>query len=574
MPGRQSGNNAEKKIGESSRYRFLHPAFWSLQSKFLFGTAIILLVFCLAGTLIIYFHQKRELEAQALEKSELIMAAVAASRQYVIEVLRPVMFELVGEEHFVLEAMSSSYVGRAVMDRFSPALPEVYYRRASLNARNPDYEVNEMELGMLEYFRANPDEKIWQGIAEVNERTEFKRFEPVTFTRGCLQCHGRPEDAPRELIEMYGSEGGFGRAEGEIGGVVSVGIPVQAALGEIRERAISVFMVVFLALSLIFISMGILFNRVVITSLKDLLREFQEASGVSPLQARNELDRLGSGINTVMQELHASREKLQNWNITLEEETARIRKELEKAQAAAIHNEKMAALGRMTANITHAIRNPLTAMGGFARRIEAVAGSEREQKYARIILKEMYRLERILRDLVVFSQERCCTLPFKPGDLDKVVRRSLKPYHDQLKEQDVQVYMDIPADLPIVPMDEDKIEMVLENLLDNALHVMQHGGEIKISASVFSGEKERDTVKLSVADNGPGVPGNIMAVLFEPFSTTKEHALGSGLGLPLCRKIMEEHGGRIEAENLPGRGAVFHLYFPVQGKEDSNSDKT
>ena len=569
MRGRQSGNNTEKFPVESSRYRFLQPSSWSLQSKFLFGTAMILLVFCLAGTLVIYFHQKRELEAQALEKSELVMAAVASSRQYVIEELRPVMFELVGDEHFVLQAMSSSYVGRAFMDRFSPALPEVYYRRTSLNARNPAYEVNEMELGMLEYFRANPDEKIWQGIAEVNERKEFKRFEPVIFTRGCLQCHGRPEDAPWELVEMYGPTGGFGRTEGEIGGVVSVGIPVQAALGEIRERAIYVFMVVFLALSLIFISMGILFNRVVITSLKDLLGEFQEASGVSPLRARNELDRLGSGFNAVMQELHASREKLQNWNRTLEEEIARARKELESAQTAAIYNEKMAALGRMTANITHAIRNPLTAMGGFARRIEAVAGSEREQNYARIILKEMYRLEKILRDLVVFSRDRCCAMPFKPEDLDKVVRRSLKPYHDQLKEQDVQVHLDIPADLPPVPMDEDMIGMVLENLLDNALHAMPHGGEIKISATLLNREIERKTVKLSLADTGPGVPGHIMAVLFEPFSTTKEHSLGSGLGLPLCRKIMEEHGGRIEAENLPGRGAVFHLYFPVRGKEDT-----
>ena len=564
MRGKPANNHQLENFSTGSEAVNRQPESWGLQSKFLLSMAAILLLFCLVASFVIYFHQKRELEAQALARSELVMAAVEASRQYVIEELRPAMFELMGDEHFVREAMSSSYVGRAVMDRLSPALPDIYYRRVSRNARNPKYETTDMEGEMLEYFRANPDQVEWQGIVEVEGRAEFKRFKPVIFDQSCMQCHGRPEDAPRELVEMYGATGGFGRSEGEIGGLVSVGIPVQAALVQIRERAVSIFLAVFLALSLIFVAMGLLFNRIVVTSLKGLLRDFQEAAGSSSGDtSQDELRRLGSDFNTVMQELHVSREKLQNWQRILEEEISRTRQELESAQEQLIHNEKMAALGRMTANVTHAIRNPLTAMGGFARRIEAVAGDEQERKYARIILKEMYRLEKILRDLVVFSQDKCCTLPFESRALDQLLRKVLENYKDKFREHDIQVRTDFPDGLPGAIIDEDKFRVLLENLLDNALEAMPRSGEINISAAVVTGDRGEEMVRVSLSDTGPGIPGKIMDVLFEPFSTTKDHSQSSGLGLPLCRKIMEEHGGRIEAENLPERGTAIHLYFPA-----------
>jgi signal transduction histidine kinase len=557
-------NDSKENIAYFHRLSRLKTVSWSLQTKFLFSMALILLFCCLAGTFIIYSHQKNELEVQAMAKSELVMAAVDASRQYVIDELRPTMFKLMGEDHFVREAMSSSYVGRAVMDRFSPALPDIIYRRVSQNARNPKYEVDYTELGMLEYFRSNPSETEWQGIIQVDGQAMFKRFKPVIFELQCLHCHGRPEDAPLELIKMYGSEGGFGRVQGQVGGLVSVGIPVHAALAKLKEKAVSGFLLVFTALSVIFLSMGFIFNRMVVTSLKDLLKDFQDMAGISGASSsRNEFSRLGAGFNTIMEELHASREKLENWNKILEEEVSRTRQELESAQKQLIYNEKMAALGRMTANITHAIRNPLTAMGGFARRIESLAQNDQERKYARIILKEMYRLEKILKDIVVFSQDKCCTQPFEPKNMEQVLKKVLNHYHEQFQERKVRVRMDLSTDLPLVLMDEDKVCLLLENLVENSLEAMTAGGEIFITLTEETGENEQRLVKLSLADTGPGVPEKIMPFLFEPFSTSKDQTLGSGLGLPICRKIIEEHGGWINAENLPEQGAVFYLYFPA-----------
>ncbi|WP_291320396.1 DUF3365 domain-containing protein [Desulfonatronospira sp.] len=525
--------------------------------------AMILLVSCLVAAFVIYLHQKRELEAQALARSELVMAGVEASRQYVSEELRPMMYELMGEDHFVREAMSTSYVGRAVMDRFAPQLPGVRYRRVALNARNPEYEANPIEQDMIDYFRANPEETDWQGIVDHDGYAHFQRFKPVTFEQECLHCHGRAEDAPGELLEMYGSERGFGRDQGEIAGVISVDMPVQEALSQVKERAVSVFAVVFVALSIIFAAMGVLFNRMVVTSLRGLLKDFQKASGTQPGDhGRDELGRLGAGFDRVMQELHDSRAKLQDWNRTLEEEIARVRQDLENTQERLVHNEKMAALGRLTANVTHAIRNPMTAMGGFARRLEDVAQNDKERKYAGIILKEMRRLEEILNDIVVFSQDRCCTA-FELQQPREVIQENLEKHRDQLTGQNIKAYLDIESDLPRIPMDREKIHLILDNLISNSMHAMPQGGEISLTAGTTTAESGQGLVRISLTDTGPGLPEQVLEVLFEPFTTTKEHSLGTGLGLPLCKKIMEEHDGWIEGENLPDKGAAFYLYFPL-----------
>lgn len=554
---------------EKSWISYINPANWSLQNKFLLGMAFIMLVCCLVAAFVIYFHQKRELQIQALARSELVMAGVEASRQYVREELRPKMYELMGEEYFVREAMSTSYVGRAVMDRFAPELHDTRYRRVALNARNPEYEADIIEQDMINYFRDNPGETEWQGIVEHNGYAHFQSFKPVTFEQECLHCHGRPEDAPGELLEMYGSEHGFGRSQGEIAGVTSVNMPVQEALSQVKERAVSVFVVVFAALFLIFAAMGVLFNRMVVTSLRGLLKDFQESSGTQTGEhTRDELGRLGAGFDRVMEELHTSRAKLQDWNRTLEEEISRIKQDLENTQKRLVYNEKMAALGRLTANVTHAIRNPLTAMGGFARRMESVAQNEKERRYAGIILKEMRRLEEILNDIVLFSQDRCCKV-FEPHSLQEVFQEMLEKFRDQFKEQGIKTSLDFPADLPRIFMDREKVLLLLENLLSNSMHAMPHGGEVQIAADNLTGENGQSLVRISLSDTGPGLPEHVLAVLFEPFTTTKDHSLGTGLGLPLCRKIMEEHGGWIKGENLSGKGAAFHLYFPVNRKKQA-----
>jgi len=530
-----------------------------LQTKFLIGTSLILLICCLVGAFLIYFYERQQLEEQAYAKSELVMSAVEASRNYVREELRPVMFELLGDEHFVREAMSTSYVGRAVMDRLSPALPDLEYRRTSINARNPLYEANDTELAMIEYFRQNPGVTDWHGIVKIDGYPVFSRFKPVVFEQDCLRCHGDPAHAPMELIQLYGDKGGFWRSAGELAGLVSVGISVDNALAQVQKKAISGFLAVFATLLFIFVSLGILFNRMVVLNLRNLLLSFQDATGqIQPSPARDELGLLGISFNTMLEELNASRVRLQQWNLTLEQAINRIRHELEKAQEQLVYNEKMAALGRMTANITHAIRNPLTAAGGFARRLEKVAQGELECKYARIILAELIRLEKLLKDVLIFSQD---SLPMGPKQsLGPVIQNALDRYGQKFEAQKIEVQVSVSSQLPNILMNPSQIDIVLNNLLENVLDALPQGGRLTVGADTVEREG-RQWVEMVVADNGPGVPEALMDVLFEPFATGK--SLGSGLGLPICKKIVEDHGGYIQVKSAPGQGASFHLFFPV-----------
>ncbi|SDB08548.1 Signal transduction histidine kinase [Desulfonatronum thiosulfatophilum] len=529
-----------------------------LQTKFLIGTSLILLFFCLGGALGLYVYERRQLMDKAYAESELFMSAVEASRAYVREELRPVMFELLGDDYFLREAMSTSYVARAFADRLSPALPHIEYRRTSINARNPKYESREFEVEMIAYFREHPGEREWQGIMDVVEQPEYRRFKPVYFRQECLRCHGDPAHAPPELIETYGSVGGFGRSAGELAGVISVGIPVDTALSQLKERAVSGFLIIFATLFFIFIALGVLFNKLVVSSLRDLLVSFQKSSGRQQEEPpQDELSLLGVSFNSMVEELHASREKLQSWNATLELEVDRVRQQLETAQEQLVHTEKMAALGRMTTNVTHAIRNPLTAAGGFARRLETVAQSEQERRYAGIILAELHRLERMLKELLIFARDRA---PLSAGQsLADVLQGVLDRYRSQIGARGIDMHVSI-SPLPLISMNAEQIAIVLNQLLDNALEALPDGGRLSVSAQAVVKENRR-WMELVVADNGPGVSEDMADVLFEPFTTGKD--LGSGLGLPICKKIIEEHGGFIQFYSKPGQGARFHLFFPV-----------
>jgi len=188
--------------GDEKKYR-LKPD--TLQAKFLLGLAFILFCFCVIAATLIYGLERRALENEAFHRTEVVMVAFEASRRYVREVLRPKMYEILPPDEFVLEAMSTSFVSRLIMERFHEVLPDFSYRRVAVNARNPDFEANELESGLINYFREHPEERNWQGIVQQEGKPYFMRFQPVRFEQSCLYCHGRPEDAPTAVLDLYGS---------------------------------------------------------------------------------------------------------------------------------------------------------------------------------------------------------------------------------------------------------------------------------------------------------------------------------------------------------------------------------
>ncbi|MGB3210324.1 MAG: DUF3365 domain-containing protein [Desulforhopalus sp.] len=291
-----------------------------LQTKFLLGLAAILIFFSAIASTTIYFFQKKSLEDDAYQKTELVMTAMAANRSYVREILRPKMYARLGPDEFVLEGMSSSYISRNVMERFNESLHDFIYRRVAVNARNPDYEANEREVEMIHYFAENPAVEEWQGIIEKDKHRYFMRYRPVYSEQSCNHCHGKPEEAPKEIIDLYGDERGFYREVGNVYGVISVGLPVDLNLMKIKEIAITVFAGVLPSILFLYAIISVFFNKVIAQNLNNLLNIFrtslQDEARVPTYTGSDPVDEIGE-LTKVAQhmadDLQYNREQLEGY---------------------------------------------------------------------------------------------------------------------------------------------------------------------------------------------------------------------------------------------------------------------
>jgi two-component system NtrC family sensor kinase len=339
----------------------------SLQRKFLLGVGIIFLGFCLIIALVLYSREKSLLEEAAHEKAEMVMAETEATRSYVREVLRPKMYEVLGQDAFLLEAMSTSYVSRGVTDRMKETLPEYQIRRVALHARNPASDPQPFEVKLINFFAANPHLQSWQGIVQIGGQSSFVHSRPVYFTQGCMHCHGDPAEAPPALLKLYGRERGFGYKPGDIAGVTAVSIPVDIALAKIKERAISIFGLSLFGLSLLYVGIVFFFNRVVIHSLKDLLdifrhglRDEKALELLTEAKAKDEIGELTAAAQVMVGHLHDTRQQLEEYAGNLEIMVSQRTEALEASQRQlqekiAARNQELHTLNTIAELITRAV---------------------------------------------------------------------------------------------------------------------------------------------------------------------------------------------------------------------------
>lgn len=232
--------------------------------------------------------------------------------------------------------------------------------------------------------------------------------------------------------------------------------------------------------------------------------------------------------------------------------------DLRETQERLIQGEKLAVLGEMAASVTHELRNPLVAIGGFAQRLSRVAVGGREKEYADIIAREVQRMEAMLSNILDFSKKEM--LCFGECQLQQVIEEALSLEYDALLRGSVRLVTEIPESVPVIQGDEQKLRQVMINLIANARQAMSAGGvlTLRVYPTTLRGDA---AVTIEVEDTGGGIPVEILRNIFNPFFTTKER--GTGLGLPISHRIVEQHRGRIEVKNRD-QGAVFILRLPVR----------
>ncbi|HDQ41587.1 MAG TPA: two-component sensor histidine kinase [Desulfonatronum sp.] len=229
-------------------------------------------------------------------------------------------------------------------------------------------------------------------------------------------------------------------------------------------------------------------------------------------------------------------------------------------------SERFAAIGEAAAHLSHEIKNPLMLIGGFAQQILRTLpeGDQRCEKL-RIITEEAKRLEAMLMEVRDFTR------PLKPkksiANLNDTIREVTALLQESIQSQHIRLSLQLAADLPSCSFDADQIKQVLLNLTKNALEAMPKGGELTISSQVHNNHAH-----ISVADTGEGISPDKIKRLFHPFFTTKQK--GTGLGLAVSYKIIQDHDGDITVQSRKGKGSRFLISLPMDAKPTSNAAET
>ena len=225
-----------------------------------------------------------------------------------------------------------------------------------------------------------------------------------------------------------------------------------------------------------------------------------------------------------------------------------------------IQSEKLASLGQFVAGIAHEMNNPLTAITVYADYLRTAfrkgplapdAGEKLEE-----IAFAGERIQGFVQSLLGFARPTANTP--RALDINALVTASMRLCHYDLKKGAVEVSTNYGERLPWIAGVEGELQQVFINLFTNAAQALpENGGHLRITTT-----PEGDGVRVTVADNGSGIPGDVLPRIFEPFFSTKQEGKGTGLGLSIVKRIIEEHRGRIAVESVPGAGTTFTIDLP------------
>ena len=630
-----------------------------LSTKFTIAVSLILLIFCVVFSFLLYHHLKNRVIEDANERTLIILTNIAAVGDYIKNTLRPRMFEILPhldkKDEFIVEAMSTTHVTQEVMRRFNADLKDYIYKRVSDNPLNPKNRADSIHSGMISYFQKERERKTWNGIINIKGEAFLVRARPITADTGCLTCHGNPASAPKGIINKYGTKSGFGWKAGNIVGIESVTIPLAATLGQIKGIAVSTFLFGFVALLFLFISLQGAFWSLVSRPLQKLTTIFKGiVKGTVPLNqslpfaGKDEIGELTDSFNQMAEHLYIAQEDLKgnadtlrsifegisdplalvNPDCSLEITNSTYRAWMAKGINAVFINkcpsknctsdvtypecflekvkrekralseywedgngqfyylhfypifdqdgnvikavqyvkditdkkqieekmrtaEKLAALGQLAAGLAHEINNPV---GGirlcFNNLMATDMDGETRKMHIEVFNSGLAKIQDIIKHLLDFSKKSA--LSISPVSVNNLIENVLKLAEYLTSKKEIRIIKHFSSDIPQIMVDRNKMEQVFLNLILNAVQAMDsREGVLTIDTSLSDG-----FCTASFADNGPGIPDDVLPCIFDPFFTTKAVGEGTGLGLSVSKSIVEQHSGRIIVENSE-KGARF-----------------
>ena len=236
--------------------------------------------------------------------------------------------------------------------------------------------------------------------------------------------------------------------------------------------------------------------------------------------------------------------------------------EQRRLQEQLLQSTKLAALGELAANIAHEINNPLTGVLGYAALLQReFSPDDPIGKNLKVIENETIRARDIVRNLLDFARQE--GLKKRRTSVREVMDDTLSLLRKQADLINVKVELDYSENVPQVYVDINQMKQVFINILNNALHAMEGGGTLTLSIRSAKPDGKRPWVEVAFTDTGSGIPADKLDLVFNPFYTSKDAGEGTGLGLSVSQRIVEEHGGVIEVASEVGKGSTFTVKLPT-----------
>lgn len=386
----------------------------------------------------------------------------------------------------------------------------------------------------------------------------------VAGERSCASA--LPRHVPIEIERTRTIQTPTGRAlevlvPGDRGPVVALlSTDDEAVRAQPLVRLVALYIGIFALALMVFAFMAL--TRLIVRPIDQLSAAARRVSAGAtdlevPTAGARELADLGMSFATMTRQLRSEEEALKQKI----EELERATEELRSAHRTLVRSERLASVGRLSAGLAHEIGNPIAAILGFQDLLLSGDLTEEEQRdFLQRMKRETERIHEILRQLLDFARPAAIPKSTKsePDSVVDAVQDACALIRPQRSFRDIEVVESLDGNLPLVPMSRGELTQVLVNLLLNAADAIHGQGHVWVRASRCD-----HGVQVEVEDDGPGIAHDVKDTLFEPFVTTKDIGAGTGLGLSVCRGLVEAAGGTITVSDGAHQGAVFTIMLPA-----------
>jgi signal transduction histidine kinase len=374
-------------------------------------------------------------------------------------------------------------------------------------------------------------------IIKKNKQKYVSKYTAIKNQSACHKCHG---------------------SQKEVLGVMDVEVSLAAVDRSIqkikKEHLIDSLIGFFLITGAFLFVVGVLIDRPISKMIGTIRKiESGDLSSRMDIRKKDEFGLLANSFNDMLESLESAKQEIEHCH-------------LEQMQKAS----RLASLGEIISGIAHEIKNPLAGISCAVQVLQSELKTKDGNKTITVeILNQINRLDKIVKDLLSFAKPK--PPQFFHAKINEVMEKALFFVYTEAKKLKITIETDIEMDFPEMRMDPDQIQQVFLNLMINSLQATPEGGKLIVSIYQKAYNEVRDKIKRPIdcekvlvirfQDTGRGIPPEDIPSVFEPFFTKKTK--GTGLGLFISQKIVQEHSGEITFESEVGKGSVFTVYLPV-----------